>query len=229
LVAIKNLVFKEKRISMAELLDALTVNFEDREDLRQMLLAQPKWGNDDDEADQTMKEIYEWTAKAVSDETNAWGKPLASEGRHGTAFHIWGGRGVGALPDGRMAWTHLADGGVSPMTGMDTKGPTSVCNSITKLDLTCSGSAVLNLKFSPGLLQAENGIRKLLALIRGYFTMGGLHVQFNILDRKMLLDAKKHPERHSDLLVRIAGYSARFVDLAPEVQDEIIARTEHGL
>jgi formate C-acetyltransferase len=226
MVVIKKLVFEENKITMAELLDALAANFEGREDLRQMCLAAPKWGNDDDEADQVMKDVFEWTAKAVESETNAWGKPLVSEGRNGTAYHVWAGKTTGALPNGRLAWTHLADGGVSPMTGVDTKGPTAVINSVTKLDLTCTGSAVFNQKFPPGLLQGRDGIEKLSALTRTYFEQGGLHIQFNVLDRETLLDAKEHPKRHRHLLVRVAGYSARFVDLAPELQDEIISRTE---
>ena len=115
------------------------------------------------------------------------------------------------------------------MTGMDTRGPTAVCNSVTKLDLILSGSNVLNQKFPPGLLKNKEGLERLLALIKTYFQKGGQHIQFNIVDRKTLLEAKEHPELHRDLLVRVAGYSARFVDLDPDVQDEIIARTEQGL
>lgn len=229
LVAIKKVVFEEKKATMAELLDALATNFKGKEDLRQMLLAAPKWGNDDDEADQMMKDVYEWTAKAVTEERNAWGYPIMSDGRHGTAYHVWAGHVVGALPDGRPAWTHLADGGVSPMTGMDKKGPTAVMNSVTKLDLSLSSSNVLNQKFPRSLLNDRNNLYKLLSLHRTYFQRGGCHIQCNVLDKETLLDAQKNPELHRDLLVRVAGYSARFVDLSREVQDEIIARTEQGL
>ncbi|MBI2846837.1 MAG: hypothetical protein HYX82_03050 [Chloroflexi bacterium] len=228
LVAVKKLVFEEKKITIGGLLDGLASNFEGKEDLRQMLLAAPKFGNDNDEADKMMSDLWFWTAQTVKTHSNIWGKCL-TVARHGTAYHYWAGKVVGALPDGRKARTPLADGGVSPMAGRDTRGPTAVLNSISKLDGNACEVAVLNQKFPPAVLQTKEGMKKLLALIKTFFDRYGYHIQFNILDKKTLLDAKKHPEKYRELLVRVAGYSAYFVELSPDLQDEIIARTEQGL
>ncbi|MBI2847348.1 MAG: hypothetical protein HYX82_05660 [Chloroflexi bacterium] len=228
LAAIKKLVFEEKKITMAELLDALASDFEGKEGLRQILLSAPKWGNDDDYVDSIMKDVWLWTAKTLMEETNVWGKPI-TPGRFGIAWHYWAGKATGALPTGRRAYTPLTDGAVSPMPGTDKKGPTAVINSASKLDFTVVTDAVLNQKFPPALLQTREGIRKLLALIKSFFDRYGYHIQFNIIDRATLLDAQKHPELYRDLVIRVAGYSAYFVELARDLQDEIISRTEQTL
>ncbi len=226
MTAMKKLVFDDKRVSMAELMQALDDNFEGHDDIHHMCLDAPKWGNEDPDADAMMKDVWEWTVKAVKQEKDHNLKPM-NVGRNGTSFHVWSGHGMGALPDGRKAGVPLDPAGVDPMGGMDTHGPTALLNSCGKLDYSSCETAVLNMKFSPSLLETREGIRKFLDLIRVHFSHGAPHIQFNILDRETLLEAQEHPELHRDLLVRIAGYSAMFVELDPELQDEIIARTEH--
>jgi formate C-acetyltransferase len=137
---------------------------------------------------------------------------------------------VGALPDGRKAFEPLADGTLSPMRGMDVKGPTAVINSASKINHTeIATSSLFNMKITRSIVRSREGQRKLASLIKTYFNRGGYHIQFNLMGQEMLCDAKEHPEKYRDLLVRVAGYSAYFVELSPEVQDEIIARCEHEL
>jgi pyruvate-formate lyase len=137
---------------------------------------------------------------------------------------------MGALPDGRKAWTAIADGALSPVQGVDVKGPTAVILSATKVNqMEYATSALMNMKVSPSVLQTPAGIKKFNALIKTFFDRGGWHLQFNTIGRETLIQAKLHPEQYKDLLVRVAGYSAYFVELSSEVQDEIICRTEHGL
>lgn len=149
--------------------------------------------------------------------------------RQGHAFHYFSGQVIGATPDGRKAWEPTGDGSLSPFRGTDVRGPTAVINSAAKVDALGSLATILNQKFHPSALQGKDGVRKLLALIKTHFDNYAHHIQFNMLSRETLLDAKAHPERYRDLLVRVAGFSAFFVELAPEVQDEIIARTEQHL
>jgi pyruvate-formate lyase len=192
------------------------------------LISAPKWGNDDDEADRLMADVWKWTAERVGEETHAFGKPLWA-GRNGQAWHYWYGKMTGALPDGRKAYTSLAPGALDPMTGTDIKGPTALINSASKLDYTVVNDAVFNMKFLPSLLQTRGQIEKLLSLIKTFFDRYGFHIQFNIIGKETLLDAQKHPEQYRGLIVRVAGYSAYFVELSPDLQDEIIARTEQAL
>lgn len=229
LAAIKKLVFEEKKISMAELLDALAVNFKGKEELRQMLLAAPKYGNDDDYVDEIFNDLSLWGQRRLGEEKRE-GVVKLSPDRGGATLHTYFGKMVGALPDGRKAWEPLADGGVSPMRGVDVKGPTAVINSASKVNhMEVAHSALFNMKISPSILQSREGLQKLIALIKTYFDRGGFHLQFNLMGQETLLAAKKHPEQYRDLLVRVAGFSAYFVDLSPQLQDEIIARSEHTL
>jgi formate C-acetyltransferase len=229
LAAIKKLVFEEKKISMTDLLQALKVNFEGKEKLRQMLLAAPKYGNDDGYVDEIFNDLCLWTQRRLTQEKHVLGHNGAMW-RGGVTVHYFFGKTVGALPDGRKAWQPLADGSLSPMQGVDVKGPTAVINSASKVNHTeVCVSSLFNMKFFPAVIRSREGIKKFIALIKTYFDRGGYHIQFNLMGQEVLLDARKHPERHRDLLVRVAGYSAYFVDLSPEVQDEIIARTEHTL
>lgn len=228
LASIKKLVFEDKAIGMAELLEALAVNFEGKEKLRALLLAAPKYGNDDDYVDQIAVDVFKWTRDILGQKLNVWGYPYQPFGLGQTRPHFLG-KVVGALPDGRQAYEPLADGAVSPMRGMDHKGPTAALNSVAKLDLAGHRSTILNQKFFRSAVVDRDGIKKLLALIKTYFDRYGYHIQFNCLDLQTLLDAKKHPEKYRDLMVRVGGFSAYFVDLSAEVQDEIIARTTQGL
>ncbi|MBI2958325.1 MAG: hypothetical protein HYY32_05720, partial [Chloroflexi bacterium] len=226
MAAIKKLVFEEKKISMPDLLEAMSANFEGREAMRQMLLSAPKYGNDDDYVDEIFGEVSLWTQRRMVEEMNVLGTNT-STGRGGVTQHLYYGKTVGALPDGRKAWEPLADGSLSPMRGMDVNGPTAVIKSATKVNHTEVGrNSLFNMKISASSMQGEEGLQKLIALIKTHFNRGGHHIQFNLMGQDVLLEAKKHPEQHKDLLVRVAGYSAYFVDLSPEVQDDIIARAE---
>ncbi|MGA2670234.1 MAG: pyruvate formate lyase family protein [Dehalococcoidia bacterium] len=228
-VAIKKLVFEEKKISMGELLDAIDANFENKDEIRQMLLAAPKYGNDDDYADNVFNDVS-------LDVTRIMWQPVDMAGYHmyivrgGATAHYWGGKTVGALPDGRKAGEPFADANLSPAQGADVKGPTAVILSATKVNqMEYSMTTLLNMKFTPMALQTTQGINKFISLLKTYFARGGWHIQFNMINRKTLLEAQKHPEIYKDLMVRVAGYSAYFVQLSPQVQNEIIARTEHLL
>ncbi|MFC2048484.1 glycine radical domain-containing protein [Chloroflexota bacterium] len=149
--------------------------------------------------------------------------------RHGVSWHYYGGKGVGALPDGRKAGEPLNDGSLSPMSGTDKHGITGVLRSAINVDFKEARAAVLNQRFPATLMQSPEAMDKLASLTQTYLTSGGSHIQYNIQDQKVLLDARKHPERYKDLVVRVAGYSAYWVHITPEVQDDIIARTEQGL
>ncbi|MFC1986901.1 glycine radical domain-containing protein, partial [Chloroflexota bacterium] len=192
-------------------------------------LSAPKYGNDDDYADNIWNAVSLDTGRIMTQHLDLEGYPTHLN-RGGASGHWWGGKYTGALPDGRKAWEASADGNVSPTQGRDVKGPTAILLSATKVNqLEHSMSAVLNMKIMPAMVRTGEGIRKLLYLIKTYFDRGGWHVQFNMVDREMLLEAQKHPEQYRQLMVRVAGYSAYFVELSREVQDEIIGRTEHVL
>ncbi|MFC2059604.1 glycyl radical protein [Chloroflexota bacterium] len=228
LAAIKKLVFEDKAITMDELLEALVANFEGKEKLRAMLLAAPKFGNDDDYVDDIMKDIYSWTEKMVKGHQTAFGYPYVIT-RKGLTAHYTFGKVTGALSDGRKAGEPLADGSLSPMPGTDVKGPTAVLSSAAKADQIGCESTLLNQKFFASALASKDSIRKLLSLVKTYFDNYGYHIQFNIVDPQTLIEAKKHPEQYRSLVVRVAGFSAYFVELSPMVQDEIIARTTQAL
>ncbi len=228
LAALKKCVFEEGAISKRELLEALSLNFEGKEEIQKLLLNAPKYGNDDDYVDTIAAELYSWWQKMVSEIDSAYGAKYLpapySVSNHGAA-----GKRVGALPSGRLAWMALADGSVSACTGMDTHGPTALMNSAGKIDQPPLLGTLLNMKFHPLVFKSLEDMKKVLALIKTYFGYGGKHVQFNVVDTKTLREAQKHPEQHRNLIVRVAGYSALFVELHPNVQEEIISRTEHAM
>ncbi len=230
LMAIKTLVFDQKKLTMDELLEALDSNFagERGEEIRQMCLAAPKYGNDIPEVDRLVHDSGKMVAELIHRYKNPLGGPY-SINRNGVAWHFFGGRGVGALPNGRKALEPLNDGSVSPMRGTDKNGVTSVLRSVMAIDFKESRVSVLNQKFPVTLLQSQEAMGKLLDLTQTFLTSGGTHIQYNILDHQTLLDAKKHPENYKDLVVRVAGYSAYWVHLSPEIQDDIIQRTEQGI
>jgi pyruvate formate-lyase/glycerol dehydratase family glycyl radical enzyme len=228
LAVIKKYVFEDGSISKQKLLDALDANFEGKEDMRQLLLSAPKFGNDDDYVDSIAHDLYERWQKVVSSLDAPYGHkylPCA----YSVSGHLPAGKRVMALPSGRLAGTSLADGSVSPCQGVDFKGPTAIINSAGKVDQSSLFTTLLNIKFQPATLKTKDDLKKLVALIKTYFDYGGMHIQFNVVDRKTLLDAQVHPERHRNLMVRVAGYSALFVELNRAVQDEIIHRTSHAL
>jgi len=226
LVSIKHNVFDRERLSMARLLDVLDKDFEDEEPLRQQLLNKtPKYGNDDDYADDVMREIFEVYYDAVN------GRPNTKGGAYRinllpTTVHVYFGRMLGASADGRRAHQPLSEG-ISPVQGSDRHGPTAVVKSAAKIDHARTGGTLLNQKFSPQLLEDEEGIDSLTHLVRSYFSMDGHHIQMNVVTADTLRDAQQQPEKYRDLIVRVAGYSDYFCDLNPDLQNEIIRRTEH--
>jgi formate C-acetyltransferase len=226
LAALKYQVFDKKQVKLRELLKALKADFEGYENLRQRLLNKtPKYGNDNEYADNIMKAIFEVYFNAID------GRPNTKGGNYRinllpTTVHIYFGKVVGATPDGRKAAEPVSEG-VSPVQGADRKGPTAVIKSVSKIDHARTGGTLLNQKFAPELLADEEGLDRLAHLIRTYFKLDGHHIQFNVVNAETLRDAQKHPEKYGDLLVRVAGYSDYFVNLGVELQNEIIKRTEH--
>jgi len=226
LTAIKYHVFDKKNISMAEFLKALENNFEGFEKLRyQLIYETPKYGNDDDYADDQTRLIFEIFYNSVN------GRPTARGGTYRinllpTTSHVYFGSVINALPDGRKAGEPLSEG-ISPVQGADKNGPTSVIKSASKIDHIRTGGTLLNQKFSPSFFEDDDSIVKLSQLVRSYFRLDGHHIQFNVVNVETLKDAQKHPEKYRDLIVRVAGYSDYFNDLGEDLQNEIIRRTEH--
>jgi pyruvate formate-lyase/glycerol dehydratase family glycyl radical enzyme len=226
LAAIKKVVFEEKKVNITELLDAAATNFEGKEALRRILLAAPKYGNDDDYVDNIFNELSVWLQDRIGREKNPFGTRLW-QGRTGATVHWMLGRTTGALPDGRKAGEPLADGFLSPGQGRDTKGPTAVIMSATKVNHSQNSlAALMNMKFDRNMLSNDTNRRKFANLLEIFFKRGGFHIQVNILNREILVEAQEQPEHHRNLIVRVAGYSAYFVDLPRGLQDEIISRTE---
>ncbi len=227
LSAISHHVYEKKTVSMTTLLDLLSENFEGHDEVRAALIYDtPKYGNDDDRADLHAT----WVFDSFHESVNGRLSPRGATYRINmlpTTSHIYFGKVVGATADGRLAREPLSEG-ISPVQGADRKGPTAVLNSALKIDHLKTGGTLLNQKFTPGFFSDDRSIRKLTQLIRSYFRMDGHHIQFNVVSAETLRDAQKHPERHQDLIVRVAGYSDYFNDLGPELQEEIIRRTEHG-
>jgi formate C-acetyltransferase len=228
LAGIKKHVFEDGTFTMSQLKLALDENFEGHETLRQVLINKtPHYGNDDDYAD----DLAVLTQRLFCDEVERhrdiqgasyWVNLLP------TTAHIALGAVTGATPDGRHAKRWLSEG-VSPVQGHDRKGPTASCRSVGKLDHARCNGTLYNVKINPQCLESQEDLHKAAALIRGYFDQGGHHIQFNIIDRAVLEDALEHPEDHRNLLVRVAGYSDYFVVLGPDIQKEILSRTEHNL
>jgi len=224
--SIKYHVFDYKTMTMEELLHALAANFEGHDKTRQLFMNKaPKYGNDDEYADTIMLEVFESFYNEVNDRPNTKGGKYRIN-LLPTTCHVYFGSVTGATPDGRKAWTPLSEG-ISPVQGADRKGPTAVLKSASKMDHVRTGGTLLNQKFTPSLLENEKGVQNLMHLVRSYFTLGGHHVQFNVVSAEMLRDAQMHPEQYRDLIVRVAGYSDYFNDLGKTLQEEIIARTEH--
>lgn len=229
LAAVKKLVFDENNLSMSELLEALDCNFEGKEAIRQLCLNAPKYGNNDPYADDIGRAIEELFAGLTHGRKTAFGGEL--DVRYVTiTSHVPFGAVVGATPDGRKAGETVSEG-IAPVQGADRKGPTASLISVAK---TRAGqykeraARLLNLKLSPAAVAGESGTRKLMSLIRTACDLKMWHLQFNIINRDTLIAAQKEPEKYRDLLVRVAGYSAYFVDLTPQLQNEIIMRTEHS-
>ncbi len=226
LSTIKKHVFDDQTFSMERVLDAVAKDFEGEEFLRQTILNKtPFFGNDDDYADDIALKIYNDLFDAIDGKPNTKGESFHLN-MLSTTCHIYFGKVMGATPNGRFAGKSISDG-TSPSHGADTNGPSAVIRSMTKLDQTMSGGTLLNQRFLPSLLKRDEDIKKLGHLIRSYFTLGGHHIQFNIVDTATLKAAQECPEDYKDLLVRMAGYSDYFNDMNADLQQEVIDRTEN--
>jgi formate C-acetyltransferase len=214
---------------MPELVRLLQTNFKGKEDLRQALINRvPKYGNDEDYVDSIAREVAEaFCGEVVKHKSIRGGHFRPSFYSYGT--HVLDGLFIGATPDGRKACEAISNG-ISPTNNREGKGPTALLKSAAKLNhrMISNGNA-LNLRLHPSTVGNEEGLNNVASLIRTYFDMGGMHVQFNVVSTEMLRDAQKHPEKYKDLVVRVSGYSAFFTDLGRSIQDDIIARTEFGI
>jgi len=226
LTAIKKLVFDEKKVPLDELLEALENNWEGKEDLRQLCLNVPKYGNDDTEADEMARWVHQESQKALGNYKDYWGGQVRSQGGVMSAYYSFG-RACQATPDGRVESQPFADGTASPMAGADVNGPTATLKSLSKLDPVKSNEMLCNQKFMPQFLQGE--FRQLFSdYLKTWYEMGNWHIQFNVVDKEVLTSAQERPQEYPDLVVRVAGYSAYWVDLGKPLQDDIIKRTEQS-
>ncbi|MEM5770590.1 MAG: pyruvate formate lyase family protein, partial [Bacillota bacterium] len=229
LAALKKVVYEDGTINRDTLAGALSKNWEGYENLRQVMLNQaPKFGNDDDYAD----ELARLAARIYCEEVEKYTNPRGGQfqaGLYPVSANVPFGAAVGALPDGRLAGTPLADG-VSPVSGRDVNGPTAAAKSVAKLDHEIASNGTLfNQKFLPSALRGETGHGNLASLVRTYFSLGGMHVQFNVISKEILREAQQNPEQYRGLVVRVAGYSAFFTSLDKSLQEDIITRTEHTI
>ncbi|MGX7950519.1 (2S)-3-sulfopropanediol dehydratase [Oleidesulfovibrio alaskensis] len=228
LAAIKKLVFEDKKLTMQEVIEALKCNFEGKEDVQQMLKSAPCYGNNDEYADSIAREIDAISVK--------YGRRYSPElGMHNDVryvpftSHVPFGKVVSATPNGRLAWTPLSDGS-SASHGADVNGPTAVLQSnfsSKNYGYRDRAARMLNIKFTPKCVEGDEGTEKLVSFIRTFCDLKLWHVQFNVINRDTLIAAQKDPEKYRSLIVRIAGYSAYFVDLSPDLQNDLIARTQH--
>lgn len=227
LAAIKYNVFDEKKFTMEELIEAMEHNFEGYDMIANLVRNRtPKYGNDDDYADDIMKDVFNFYQKTVT------GRPNMKGGTYRinmlpTTCHVYFGEVMNASPNGRLAQKPVSEG-ISPEKGADTNGPTAVIKSCSKMDHLRTGGTLLNQKFTPSVVKGEEGLDNMANLVRSYFNMDGHHIQFNVIDRETLIQAQKHPDEYKDLIVRVAGYSDHFRNLSKALQDEIIDRTEQS-
>ena len=226
LYAIKKLCFEEKVCTLPELKRAMDADWEGYEELRERCLALPHYGNGEAEPDDMVRQCYRWWVDVANSTPSALGGHFRCSAISVTS-HQPGGALCGAMPDGRHKGDILADACASPMAGFDHDGPLAVFSSALKIPQDEFQAMLLNMKFSPSAIATDADKLKLASVIKTYFANGGKHVQFIVADQETLRDAKAHPDKHSDLMVRVAGYSTYFVQLTPGLQDEVIARTEN--
>lgn len=227
LTSIKYNVFDKKKFNMSELLEALKNNFNGYEAIYNMVVNKtPKYGNDDDYADDLMQDVF----NSFYNEVTGRKSPMGAEYRINmlpTTCHVYFGEVMGASANGRLSQKPLSEG-ISPEKGGDTNGPTAVIKSCSKMDHLKTGGTLLNQRFAPAVVQGEEGLKNMSNLVRAYFNMDGHHIQFNVFDKNVLLAAQKNPDEYKDLIVRVAGYSDHFNNLSRALQDEIIGRTEQS-
>ncbi|MGL5716327.1 MAG: glycine radical domain-containing protein, partial [Paraclostridium sp.] len=224
---IKYNVFDNNKFDMETLMKAIEANFEGYEAIHNMVVNKtPKYGNDDDYADELMKDVFNAYYNEIT------GRPTVCGGEHRinmlpTTCHVYFGEVMGAMPNGRLAGKPLSEG-ISPEKGGDINGPTAVIKSCAKMDHLKTGGTLLNQRFAPSVVQGEEGLDNMANLVRAYFNMDGHHIQFNVFDKEVLVKAQENPDEYKDLIVRVAGYSDHFNNLSRALQDEIIGRTEQS-
>ena len=227
LAAIKYNVYDNQNFTMEELIEAMEHDFEGYDAIYRMVHDKtPKYGNDDDYADDIMQEVFELYRSSIT------GRPNMKGGKYGvdmlpTTCHVYFGDVILATPNGRKAHKPVSEG-ISPEKSADTNGPTAVIKSCAKMDHLATAGTLLNQKFTPDVVAGEEGLDHMASLIRSYFSMDGHHIQFNVIDKQTLIDAQNNPEEYKDLIVRVAGYSDFFRNLSKPLQDEIIERTEQS-
>ncbi|GAB6194560.1 pyruvate formate lyase family protein [Desulfocastanea catecholica] len=226
--AIKYVVFDQKKATMEELMTAIKANWEGYEDLRELCLKAPKYGNDDEYIDDIFEYVQEKNSEIMQKRPDPITglKPFLFKGA--ASAHVVVGMVTGALPNGRKAGTPVNDGALSAKPGADVNGPSALLNSASRFNFWQYVGGVLNMKFTKDLLNTPEKLTNLIALLRTFFENNGWHIQFNIHSQEELIEAQKKPDEYKNLLVRVGGYSANFVDLPGSLQDEIIARTPHS-
>ncbi|NLV50276.1 MAG: hypothetical protein GXY20_06230 [Clostridiales bacterium] len=226
MASVKKLVFEEEKFTMEDLYNAIEANWEGYEDIKQMCLDAPKFGNNDPGADDIAFELYDFWIKNTARFRTIYGEPPRPTGVSITA-HAPGGSYTCATPDGRAYGETLCDGVMSPAQGTDHSGPLASLSSAMRIDQTPFNAALLNMKIHPSALRSDADLEKLTAMIKTYLFNGGKHIQFNVVDNKVLEKAQADPKNYQDLIVRVAGYSTYFTLLTTAVQNEIIKRTEN--
>lgn len=228
LAAIRKVIFQDKAYTMKDLVEAIKNDFVGYENLQKKLLAAPKWGNNDDRADIIVSELTAHIIKEAESYRGMLGnKKLPA--LYPVSSNVPQGMSVAALPSGRRAWKPLADG-CSPSQGQDKLGPTAIIQSLGKLPHECiDGGTLLNIKLTPAIVNGADGKARLSAFIKTFIDLNVFHVQFNVVSHEVLRKAQIHPEEYKSLLVRVAGYSAYFVELSKDIQEDILSRTAHEL
>ncbi|GAB6171722.1 glycyl radical protein [Paradesulfitobacterium aromaticivorans] len=228
LVAIKKLIYDEKKYTLDQLVEALHNNWEGYETMRRDFYNAPKWGNDDEYADEIIKRLYE---DIISGEmrkiTNYSGGPVMPVGQ-AVGLYLEVGSRTGPTPDGRYGGEVADDGGISPYMGTDKKGPTAVLRSVSKVDANTQKANLLNQRLSVPIMRSKHGFNIWLAYMNTWYDLNIDHVQFNVVSTEEMRAAQQEPEKHQDLIVRVSGFSARFVDISRYGQESIIARTEQS-
>jgi formate C-acetyltransferase len=225
LAALKKVIFEDKTLSMAEMIEILKKHYKKQEKIQSVLINRaPKFGNDDDYVDSIAREVAHTFCDVVVKNPCLRGNGIYRPSFFSYGMYIVDGFLLGATPDGRNAGDPVSNS-LSPANNTEKNGPTAVLKSVTKLDHTkISNGMALNMKFLPGMFDSPENREKLAALIRSYLELGGMEIQLNVVDQQELIDAQLHPEQHQDLVVRVSGYSAYFIDLGKPVQDDIIER-----
>jgi formate C-acetyltransferase len=229
LAALKKMVYDERTVNPRTIVETLRSNFKDNESLRQLLLNKaPKFGNDVEWVDKIGNTWIEYFARRIAEYRNVRGGPYHT-GLYTVSAHVPMGKNVAATPDGRKAGEPLADGGMSAVYGRDQNSPTALLKSVSRINsMLGSNGTLLNMKFLPEFFKTERDLQRFSTFLKTFVKLKIHHVQFNVIRNKDLLEAKKKPEQHRSLTIRVAGYTAYFTELAGDLQDEIIARTSYS-